>query len=44
VTGRQSLKEKHGPDPDWPQWYAEHLTRTLGEDGYRLSGSEPHEH
>jgi hypothetical protein len=25
------------PDPDWPQWYAEHMTRTLGEDGYRLS-------
>lgn len=25
-------------DEDWPQWYAEHMTRTLGEDGYRLSG------
>ncbi|MFI5488373.1 hypothetical protein ACIBXA_11595 [Micromonospora echinaurantiaca] len=26
------------PDPDWPQWYAEHMTRTLVEDGYRLTG------
>ncbi|MDO3700107.1 hypothetical protein Q3W71_00240 [Micromonospora sp. C28SCA-DRY-2] len=25
-------------DPDWPQWYAEHMTRTLTEDGYRLTG------
>lgn len=25
-------------DADWPQWYAEHMTRTLGEGGYRLSG------
>jgi catechol 2,3-dioxygenase-like lactoylglutathione lyase family enzyme len=26
------------PDPDWPQWYAEHMTRTLGENGYHLTG------
>jgi hypothetical protein len=24
-------------DPEWPQWYAEHMARTLTEDGYRLS-------
>ncbi len=24
-------------DDNWPQWYAEHMTRTLGEAGYRLS-------
>jgi hypothetical protein len=23
-----------GPDPDWLQWYAEHMTRTLGGTGY----------
>ena len=26
------------PDPDWPQWYAEHMTRTLGGAGYHLTG------
>jgi catechol 2,3-dioxygenase-like lactoylglutathione lyase family enzyme len=26
-------------DPDWPQWYAEHMTGTLDEAGYRLSGT-----
>jgi hypothetical protein len=30
------------PDPDWPSRYAEHMTRTLGEDGYRLVVSDPH--
>ena len=35
-------EEEHGPDPGWPRWYAEHMTRTLGEDGYRLRGSDPH--
>ena len=25
------------PDPDWPQWYAEHMTRTLGAAGYHLT-------
>jgi catechol 2,3-dioxygenase-like lactoylglutathione lyase family enzyme len=30
-------KELGRPDPDWPRWYAEHMTRTLGEDGYRLT-------
>ena len=24
--------------PVWPQWYAEHMTRTLGSAGYRLTG------
>jgi hypothetical protein len=28
--------EQGKPDPDWPQWYAEHMTRTLRETGYRL--------
>jgi hypothetical protein len=26
------------PDPDWPQWYAEHMTRTLGGARYHLTG------
>ena len=30
-------KEIGKPDPDWPQWYAEHMTRTLREAGYRIS-------
>jgi hypothetical protein len=25
-------------DTEWPQWYAEHMTRTLREAGYRLVG------
>jgi hypothetical protein len=29
------------PDPDWPQWYAEHMARTLTEDGYRLTRLDP---
>jgi hypothetical protein len=29
------------PDPDWPQWYAEHMMRTLTEDGYRLTRLDP---
>jgi hypothetical protein len=32
------------PDPDWLQWYAEHMAHTLTEDGYRLIRSDPHEH
>jgi hypothetical protein len=24
-------------DVNWPQWYAEHMTRTLAEAGYRLT-------
>jgi hypothetical protein len=24
------------PDPDWPQWYAAHMTLTLRNAGYRL--------
>ncbi len=31
-------KELGRPDPDWPKWYAEHMTRTLGGTGYRLAG------
>jgi hypothetical protein len=31
-------KELGRPDPDWPQWYAEHMTRTLGGTGYHLTG------
>ena len=30
-------KELGKPDPDWPQWYAEHMTRTVREGGYRIS-------
>ena len=30
-------KELGKPDPDWPQWYADHMTKTLSGDGYRLS-------
>ena len=30
-------KELGKPDPDWPQWYAEHMTRALSEAGYRIS-------
>jgi catechol 2,3-dioxygenase-like lactoylglutathione lyase family enzyme len=31
-------KEIGRPDPDWPQWYAEHMTHTLGAAGYHLTG------
>jgi catechol 2,3-dioxygenase-like lactoylglutathione lyase family enzyme len=31
-------KELGKPDPDWPQWYAEHMTRALGNAGYHLTG------
>ena len=24
-------------DAEWPQWYAEHMTRTLSEAGYQLT-------
>lgn len=35
-------KEQGKPDPDWPEWYAEHMTRRLREAGYRLSrAAEP---
>jgi catechol 2,3-dioxygenase-like lactoylglutathione lyase family enzyme len=30
-------KELGRPDPDWPQWYAEHMKRTLGGAGYQLT-------
>ena len=25
------------PDPDWPQWYAAHMTVTLRDAGYRIT-------
>jgi catechol 2,3-dioxygenase-like lactoylglutathione lyase family enzyme len=31
-------KEIGKPDPDWPQWYAAHMARTLGTAGYQLTG------
>jgi catechol 2,3-dioxygenase-like lactoylglutathione lyase family enzyme len=31
-------KELGRSDPDWPQWYAEHMTRTLGGAGYHITG------
>jgi catechol 2,3-dioxygenase-like lactoylglutathione lyase family enzyme len=31
-------KELGRPDPDWPTWYAEHMTRTLGAAGYHFTG------
>ena len=30
-------KELGRPDPDWPQWYAEHMARSLLEGGFELS-------
>ena len=30
-------KEIGHHDADWPQWYADHMTKTLSQDGYRLS-------
>jgi hypothetical protein len=30
-------KELGKPDPDWPHWYAEYMTRTLREAGYHIS-------
>jgi hypothetical protein len=26
---------------NWPQWYAEHMARSLAEAGYRLSKVDP---
>jgi catechol 2,3-dioxygenase-like lactoylglutathione lyase family enzyme len=31
-------KELGRPDSDWPQWYAAHMTRTLGGAGYHVTG------
>lgn len=31
-------KEIGMADPDWPQWYAEHMARTLQSAGYRVTG------
>jgi hypothetical protein len=32
-------KEIGKPDPDWPQWYAEHMARSLREAGYQISAA-----
>ena len=37
-------RELGQPDPDWLQWYAEHMARTLTEDGYRLIRLDAHQH
>ena len=50
TTALQRAAAAHGlheqelgrPDPDWAQWYAEHMTHTLSEDGYRLTRCDPH--
>ena len=34
-------KELGKPDPDWPQWYAAHMTVTLREAGYRITRATP---
>jgi hypothetical protein len=34
-------KEEGKPDPDWPEWYAAHMTRLLQEAGYRISRAAP---
>jgi len=31
-------KELGELDPDWPQWYADHMARTLEDAGYHLTG------
>ena len=28
-------------DEGWPEWYAEHMTRTLAEQGYRIVPADP---
>jgi catechol 2,3-dioxygenase-like lactoylglutathione lyase family enzyme len=46
LSALKSAAEAHGvhekelgkADPDWPQWYAEHMTRTLETAGYHLTG------
>lgn len=37
----QHEKQTGKPDPDWPQWYAAHMTRALREAGYRISRAAP---
>jgi hypothetical protein len=32
----QHEKEIGKPDPNWPEWYAAYMTRTLREEGYRI--------
>jgi hypothetical protein len=46
LRARKSAAAAHGVhetdlgrhDPDWPRWYAEHITRTLGGTGCHLTG------
>jgi hypothetical protein len=26
-----AYEQEHGPEPEWPQWYAHHLVRTFGD-------------
>ena len=33
--------ELGGPDADWQPWYAQHMTRTLNDAGYRLCRTDP---
>jgi hypothetical protein len=40
LTGRRCQQVKV---PDWPDWYAEYLMRTLGEDDDRPGESEAHQ-
>ncbi len=32
-------KQLGKPDPDWPQWYAEHMARALRDAGLRIDRS-----
>jgi hypothetical protein len=34
-------KEIGKADPEWPQWYAAFMARTLRESGYRISRGSP---
>ena len=34
-------KELGKPDPNWPEWYAEHMNQTLTQAGYRLTRADP---
>jgi hypothetical protein len=39
----QHEKQIGRPDPDWPDWYAEYMMRTLGEGDDRPGESEAHQ-
>ena len=34
-------KELGKPDPGWAQWYAEYMSRALGEAGYGITRANP---